>query len=77
MTVTGLIITNDKTVSIGRKKKREIRSLVHKWDVLTLEKKKYLQGYLSFCAGIEPLFINSLCEKFSARKIRDIQKQKL
>ena len=77
MTVTGLIITNDRTVSIGRKKKREIRSLVHKWDILTLEKKRYLQGYLSYCTSIEPLFINSLCEKFSAKKIKDIQTQKL
>lgn len=77
MTITGLVITNDRTVSIGRKKKREIRSLVHKWDELTVEKKKYLQGYLSYCTSIEPAFINSLCEKFSARKIRDIKKQKL
>lgn len=77
MTITGLVITNNRTVSIGRKKKREIRSLVHKWDELTVEKKKYLQGYLSYCTGIEPAFINSLCEKFSAKKIRDIKKQKL
>jgi len=77
MMVTGLTITNTGNISIGRDKKREIRSLVYKWDQLTIEKKKYLQGYLSYCVSVEPLFINSLCEKFSAKIIKKIQSSKL
>ncbi|WP_447878112.1 retron St85 family RNA-directed DNA polymerase [Serratia fonticola] len=76
MSITGLIITNDGNVSLGRDKKREIRSLVFKWHSLTVEQKKYLQGYLSYCASVEPLFINSLCVKFSSRVISDIQSYK-
>ncbi|WP_072051496.1 retron St85 family RNA-directed DNA polymerase [Enterobacter sichuanensis] len=74
MSVTGLVITNDKKISLGRDKKREIRSLVHKWEVLDSKQKKYLQGYLSYCASVEPLFINSLCIKFGAATISKIQK---
>lgn len=76
MIVTGLIITNQGRISIGRNKKREIRSLIHKWDVLSIDQKKYLQGYLSYCVGVEPLFINSLCEKYSSKVIKKIQSYK-
>lgn len=76
MIITGLIITNDGAISIGRDKKREIRSLVYKWDSLSTEQKKYLQGYLSYCVSVEPLFINALCEKFSAKAIKKIQTYK-
>lgn len=74
MSVTGLVITNDQKISLGRDKKREIRSLVHQWDNLDPQRKKYLQGYLSYCASVEPLFINSLCIKFGAETISKIQK---
>ncbi|QKJ49426.1 RNA-directed DNA polymerase [Proteus vulgaris] len=77
MIVTGLTITNDNQISIGRKKKREIKTLVYLWKGLTPEKKKYLQGYLSYCSGVEPSFINALCEKFSAKVIQDIQQYKI
>ncbi|MGQ8818657.1 retron St85 family RNA-directed DNA polymerase [Serratia sp. NA_13] len=73
MSITGLVITNDGKISLGRDKKREIRTLVFKWDSLTDDKKKYLQGYLSYCASVEPLFINSLCVKFSSAVISKIQ----
>lgn len=76
MIVTGLIITNNGDVSIGRSKKREIRSLVYKWETLEIEKKKYLRGYLSYCVSVEPLFINALCEKFSSKLIKKIQSYK-
>ncbi|EKN3600675.1 retron St85 family RNA-directed DNA polymerase [Yersinia proxima] len=76
MMITGLILTNDGEVSLGRKKKREIKTLVYIWETLSIERRKYLQGYLSYCASVEPLFINSLCEKFSAKKIKDIQSYK-
>lgn len=73
MSITGLVITNDGKISLGRDKKREIRTLVYMWDSLTVKKKKYLQGYLSYCASVEPLFINSLCVKFSSAVISKIQ----
>lgn len=74
MSVTGLVITNDKKISIGNKKKREIRTLVFKWEDITIDQKKYLQGYLSYCSSIEPSFINNLCTKYGATRINAIQK---
>lgn len=74
MSVTGLVLTNAGHVSIGRKKKREIKSLVYKWISLSPSEKKYLKGYLSYCRSVEPEFINSLCEKYGATIVRDIQK---
>lgn len=76
MTVTGLVITNDNKISLGRDKKREIRSFVYKWDTLDTQQKKHLQGYLSYCASVEPLFINSLCIKYGAAIISKIQRYK-
>jgi RNA-directed DNA polymerase len=73
MLVTGLVITNTGAISLGRDKKREIKSLVYKWNELDVKKKKYLQGYLSYCANVEPLFINALCEKFSSQVVSEIQ----
>lgn len=72
--ITGLVISNNREVSIGREQKRYIRSLVYSWDSISLEQKKYLAGYLSYCKSVEPSFINSLCKKYGAKKIMDIQK---
>ncbi len=64
--VTGLVLTCDGKVSLGRKQKRKIRSLVHKKLAGTLgeDVAKYLIGYLSFARSVEPQFIESLRKKF-------------
>ena len=73
MSVTGLVLTNSGEVSIGRKKKREIRSLVYKWNELSAKEKSHLSGYLAYCTSVEPDFINALCGKYGAKTIREIQ----
>jgi RNA-directed DNA polymerase len=65
-TITGLVITNDNRVSLGRKKKREIRSMIYQWDKLTDDQKKYTSGYLAYCKHVEPEFINSLFLKYGS-----------
>ena len=77
MAVTGLVLTNDGQISIGKKKKSEIKSMVYGWDKLDKEKQKYLVGYLSFCSSVEPAFINTLCRKYGARVVSDILKTNL
>lgn len=74
MSVTGLVITNDGQVSIGRDKKRKIRSMVHQWETLNGKERKYLVGYISYCVSIEPEFINTLCRKYGADVISTIQR---
>lgn len=65
--ITGIIITNDQKLSIGRDKKRYVKHQVHQFILRNLseEEVRSLQGYLSFVKHIEPLFIESLRKKYS------------
>lgn len=72
MSITGLIITNSGDISIGREKKREIRTQVYRWDSLNESEKSHLSGYLSFIKSVEPEFINTLCGKYGATLISKI-----
>lgn len=68
MHITGLVLTNDGKISIGRSKKRYIKSLVYKYKNANIsdEDKSYLSGYLSFCISVESSFIASLELKYGA-----------
>lgn len=72
--VTGLSLTSDGRVSLGRKKKREIRGLIHKFDKGSIipEKISYLAGYLAYARSVEPTFINSLKRKYGENLIRAV-----
>lgn len=65
-TVTGLVVTPNNRISIGRAKKREIKSLIHSYSVQTLapEFVGYLQGYISYISDVEPDFLESLRKKY-------------
>jgi RNA-directed DNA polymerase len=64
--VTGLILTNDGEVSIGRSRKREISSLIHKFKIKLLPDDEIyrLQGLLGFSKGVEPEFISRMNLKY-------------
>ena len=76
--ITGLVITNDKKVSLGRDKKRKIKSLVYKFKERRLEKKKILQlkGWLAFAQDVEPSFYETLQKKYGKEVILAIRKYK-
>lgn len=74
ISVASLVITNDGKISIGRSKKREIKSMIFNWDKLSNKEKGYLVGYLSYCLSVEPEFINSLCSKYGSDLIVKIRK---
>lgn len=65
--VTGLVITPDGFVSIGRSRKREIRTLVHLAlnGQLNAGRRSYLSGLLAFSYGVEPEFIVRISAKYS------------
>lgn len=71
MHITGLVLTVDGKVSIGRAKKRQIKSLVFKFlhGSISEEDQLYLSGYLAFCFGAEPDFIFSLEKKYGKETI--------
>jgi RNA-directed DNA polymerase len=70
--VTGLSLSSDGKVSLGRHKKREIRSMIHKHVVagLTLEERAYLAGYLAYARSVEPQFIASLERKYGSETMQ-------
>lgn len=57
--ITGLIITNDNSVSLGRDKKRLISSMIHRYVQRKLDEESifHLQGLMGFAQDIEPLFV--------------------
>ena len=64
--VTGVVLTSDGRMSVGRKKKRAIRTLVHMYsrNQLSENKLSYLRGYLSFISSVEPEFLTRIRRKF-------------
>jgi len=73
--VTGLTITNESYISIGRAKKRYIKHLVYNFieKNITHEDLNYLKGYLGFIQYVEPDFLKSLELKYSEAVIKEIR----
>jgi RNA-directed DNA polymerase len=74
--VTGITLTNDGQLSIGRERKRMIASLIHQFTLgqLTEEDISYLQGMLAFAIDIEPTFKQRMIKKYTAAIIEQIVK---
>lgn len=64
--ITGLIITNDGTISVGRDKKRTVRAMVHNFvrGKLTPDDVFWLHGYLAHLNVVEPEFIERLTTRY-------------
>lgn len=64
--ITGVTLTNNNLLSVGRAKKRYISSLVHKYTLRLLSDEEILQlkGLLSHSSNIEPLLIGRLSNKY-------------
>ncbi|MGA2267668.1 MAG: retron St85 family RNA-directed DNA polymerase [Bryobacteraceae bacterium] len=64
--VTGLVITPEGTVSVGRHNKRFVRKLLFDLsnDVLDKRSATYLKGYLAFLQDVEPDILNKLALRY-------------
>lgn len=62
--VTGITITNDGLASIGRGKKRALRSRVFNAPSSSMEEIASLRGYISFANQIESDLVRKLWEKY-------------
>jgi RNA-directed DNA polymerase len=69
--VTGLVLTPTGTVSLGRHRKRFIKSLVFRNSTggLLPDQQLSLMGLLAYARSIEPAFIDSLRNKYGANAI--------
>ena len=65
MRLTGVTIANDGRTSIGRERKRQIRSALHYFENNKLEakEKERLLGWLAFANDIEPSLLSRIKEK--------------
>lgn len=67
--VTGLILTPEGHVSLGRDRKRRIRALIHRFDKLKHDERTSLKGLLVFARSIEPDLINRLVLKYGHSRV--------
>lgn len=76
--ITGLVVTPDRKISLGRERKRKIKSLVFAatLDQLDVDQLSYLAGLLSFASGIEPTFLASLENKYGQEKLDILLKRR-
>ena len=72
--VTGLILANNGTVSLGRERKRRIRAQIHHLmqGKLTDKEKSNLQGMLAFARDIEPDFVGRMENKYGQQVIKNL-----
>lgn len=73
--ITGLVITSDRKISIGRERKRHLKTLVYlqKLGKLDADKLSYLRGMLAFVADVEPTFRSALSQKFGGELLTAIE----
>ena len=64
--VTGLVITPDGNISLGRARKREIKSLVHRYTMGTIEPDgvERIRGLVAFTKGTDAGFFAALQRKY-------------
>lgn len=74
--ITGLIVTNDGRVSLGRDQKRLISASVHHFVSGRLPTTEYarLKGTLAYVNSVEPEFLIHLREKYGSDEIGAIMK---
>ncbi|WP_272681030.1 retron St85 family RNA-directed DNA polymerase [Providencia sp. PROV129] len=74
--VTGVTITNDEKLSLGREKKRLLRSKIHHYTLGVLSESEILKlrGELGYAKFIEPRFFESMTCKYGYDVIDSIAK---
>ena len=70
----GLVLTSEGRLSIGRNKKRSIRTLIHLYStgMLPPDDISYLRGYLAFVNSVEPVFLKRVRQKYGDKTINDL-----
>ena len=67
--VTGLILASDGKVSVGRARKRQIQSQIHRLSDLDSDERLHLAGTLAFVKSVEPGFINRIIVKYGSENV--------
>ena len=77
VTITGLNITSEHKVSLGRKKKKEISAMIHHYkDKRPLKyKMSELRGWLAYAHAVDNNFFKSMKTKYGAECIASIMQR--
>lgn len=69
--VTGVVLTPDGNISIGRERKREISALIHRFKLGSINRDLTLRakGLFAFANSIEPNFVVSMVAKYGDETI--------
>jgi hypothetical protein len=72
--VTGLVLTNDGRVSMGREQKRKIIAGFHRYTLGKLNEHEILElgGTISFAKSVEPMFLQRLAKKYGAAALNHL-----
>lgn len=75
--VTGVVISNDATLSLGHEKKRLYSAMIHRYSKggLTEKESARLKGLLAYSIHIEPDFIDRMRIKYSGEVIDSIMSE--
>jgi retron-type reverse transcriptase len=67
--VTGLVLTPEGHLSVGRERKRLVRAMFHQYYIgeLSEDKVQTLQGLLAFIDSVEPGFSDKLINRYARR----------
>jgi RNA-directed DNA polymerase len=68
--VTGIVLGSDGSPHIGRRLKRKIRAMIHKYDTFNAKEQSSLAGLIAYAIGFDPNFINMLINKYGLPKIK-------
>ena len=72
--VTGLVITPDGKISIGRERKRTISALVHRFTLGEVDHAETMRikGLIGFALSVDPTYISKLKAKYGKEPIESI-----
>jgi len=74
--VTGLVLSNEGSVSIGHERKRQLHAAVHHFmqGKLKIDEITSLAGTLAFVHSVEPQFLRTLTRKYGERVVNKLMK---
>ncbi|WP_345862796.1 retron St85 family RNA-directed DNA polymerase [Shewanella algae] len=75
--VTGITLTNNNKLSLGRERKRYIRALLHKFSTQSLKSEEdiaHLKGLVGFVKTVEPDFLKKMKTRYGNQVFVDLFK---
>ena len=70
--ITGLVVSDQNRVGLGRQRKREIRAKIHQWPQASMADRRHLQGLLAFARDVEPDYLQALQRKYGVERMTQV-----